>query len=289
LPVAQEKITSSEKYCQRVVGGFVGFDGQKLLSASLRCNQWTCPACRERLKKQVRSRVLHGPIAQEATSKYELKFLTLTYGGTEARQKHVIETESGIKYNAKGMYDEMIHGFHKLIRALKKVHGSFKYFRVTETHKDGVPHFHVLLVGKAIAKKSILDHITDLWRNRYGFGFVKLNTPKAKTGKTHFNNVKHALNYMLKYLTKDVLSCGPYKRVFSASQKSMNPKEKGDFMIYEVAFGNTTEKGTSEEVLYDSRRDKLTPAEMRTLEYTIKKRLAAMMMPGKEGQNVVLD
>ena len=92
----------------------------------------------------------------------------------------------------------MIKNFHKLIRAIKKKYGNFHYFRVCELHKDDIPHFHVLLAGNAIIPKSILESIENLWRYKYGMGFVKINDFQKrlyKTEKSHPNKVLEGYNH----------------------------------------------------------------------------------------------
>lgn len=240
--------------CQRCVGAFSGFDGEKVISGPLRCNSWICPDCQKRLKAKLKSRILNGEICQQPISKYGLKFLTLTFGGTDARKPYItmkngepLFIEGIPQYDATAIYDVMILNFHKLIKALKKNYGHFHYFRVTETHKDGVPHFHILLVGNAVIPKSLLSSVERLWCERYGMGFVKLNTPKEKTGKTYFNDAKHAINYMLKYITKDMVSAGRYKRVFSASRGSLVRLQKRKWEKMEIYMGRVDDNGIHEE------------------------------------------
>ena len=140
----------------------------------------------------------------------------------------------------------MIKNFHKLIRALKKKHGNFHYFRVCELHKDEIPHFHVLLAGNAIIPKQILEAIEKLWRERYEMGFVKINCVK-------FKNKKHAISYMLKYITKDIQKVGKWKRIFSASQNSLARIIKTDWLYVQVHIGRVTDKGIQEETLDQSK------------------------------------
>lgn len=280
---AQTQNNQKPLKCQRVIGGLVGFTGTKILSIPLRCNQWTCPACQIRLKKQLRKRILQGRITQEGVPKYGLKFLTLTYGGRESREKHILRyDENGPVYNASEIYSEMSTAFNDMITALMKFYGKFRYFRVTELHKDGVPHFHVLLAGKNIVPIDLLSHIENLWRFKYGFGFVKLNTPYKATGKHHFNNAKHAVNYMLKYITKDVLSAGKYKRVFSASRDALLKKIKGQLKMYHIVFGHIDDKGIKEETLYFTDQDTLTPAEIATIETMMKRRMQDLFTPERD-------
>ncbi len=208
--------------CPNAVGSFSGItiDGKKIVAGSLRCNSWTCPSCQPRLKKKLYKRILHGSIGEESTSRYGFKFLTLTYGGRKERESAEEQLErfnnsTDEKLNLrKYIYVIMMNNFHKLIRALKKKYGKFHYFRVCELHRDGIPHLHVLMAGNAIIPKEILNSIEKLWRKTYGMGFVRINCIK-------FRNKKHAISYMLKYITKDIRKVGRWKRIFSASHNSL--------------------------------------------------------------------
>jgi Bacteriophage replication gene A protein (GPA). len=156
---------------------------------------------------------------------YSIKFLTLTFGGTDARAPFVVNNGASaqVQYDVSAMYKVMTKSFHNLIMSLRKIYGSFDYFRVVEAHKDGVPHFHVLLVGANIVPKEIFDDIQRLWCECSGMGFVKLN-------KVDFNDYKHAVMYTVKYMTKleneenqdkKIVSFGKGTRIFSASRNAL--------------------------------------------------------------------
>lgn len=205
------KDSSPLKKCPYPVGAFSGItiDGKKLVAGPLSCNSWNCPYCHDKMKKRLYRRVLKGVMGRDTGSEYSRKFLTLTYGGTHKRcgSDPVIA------------YEEMALAFHKLIKALRERYGHFDYFRVCELHKDGWPHFHVMLVGDSIAPKDVLDHVELYWREYYGMGFVRINCIK-------FKDAKHATNYMLKYITKDIQQVAKRKRIFSASRDALLRIEK---------------------------------------------------------------
>lgn len=243
-----------KNYCPNPVGAFSGItiDSKKIIAGPLKCNSWLCPSCQERLKKKLYKRILQGAIGEESTSRYAFKFLTLTFGGKEARQtaEHHVQI-----HNFKGgeqvtlrefIYNIMINNFHKLIRALKKKHGNFHYFRICELHKDEIPHFHILLAGNAIIPKDVLNSIEKLWRKHYHMGFVKINCVK-------FKNKKHAISYMLKYITKDIQKVGKWKRIFSASQNSLAKIIKTDWLMVKVNIGKVTDTGIKEMTLDESK------------------------------------
>jgi hypothetical protein len=246
-------VNINSERCPNPVGAFSGItmDGKKIIAGPLLCNSWTCPVCQKRLKKKIYKRILQGAIGEEATSRYAFKFLTLTFGGKEARQEM---EEQVMKHNKKGngsvslqlfIYNIMIKNFHKLIRALKKRYGNFHYFRVCELHKDDIPHFHILFAGDAIIPKEILDSIEKLWRFRYGMGFVKINCVK-------FKNKKHAISYMLKYITKDIQKVGKWKRIFSASRNALARIIKTEWLMVKVNIGKVTDTGIKEMTIDES-------------------------------------
>lgn len=240
--------------CQRVTGVFSGFDGQKIISGPLRCNSWSCPTCSPVKKSKLRKRLLNGPMALEGVTRYGQKFLTLTFGGLEQREPYILHDSfdnpvyragtDKYRYDTEKMYEIIIENFNRLITAIRKHYGKFRYFRVFETHLDGVPHLHLLLVGKNIAPKSILDSITNLW-SKYGMGFVKLNTIKDKSGREikHFFDLRHAINYMCKYLTKDMIKPGYRKRVFSCSRESLLKIDKKVWQTMRIIMGGFDDNG----------------------------------------------
>ncbi|MCK5312478.1 MAG: hypothetical protein KAJ62_10225 [Desulfobacteraceae bacterium] len=240
--------------CPNQVGAFSGItlDGKKVIAGPLNCNSLTCPVCQIRLKKRIFKRILHGGIGEDCTSKYGFKFLTATYGGKEKRQSAQLQLQidnDKRKENEKltlkeHIYNEMAFVFHKMIKALKKKYGNFHYFRVCEPHKDGIPHFHILFAGNAIIPKRILKSIEKLWCHKYGMGYVKINCVK-------FKNKKHAISYMLKYITKDIQKVGKWKRIFSASQNALVKIIKKDWLAIQVYIGAVNDTGIQETLLYN--------------------------------------
>jgi len=262
------------KRCPNAVGGFsaITVDGKKIVAGALVCNSWKCSICAPRLKKKLQSRIYNGAIGEEFTSKYGFKFLTFTFGGNDKREPyrmhadeiHEVRKDPNRKvfitgdhlsqtywskrdkkfktrpvYNEKAMHEAMNVAFHKMIRALKKKYGNFHYFKICELHEDGVPHFHVLFAGNAIIPKSILNSIEKLWQKKYGLGHVKVNCVK-------FRNKKHAVNYMLKYITKDIQQVGKYKRIFTASRHSLTKIIKKEWLMVKVKIGRVTDQGIKE-------------------------------------------
>ena len=162
--------------------------------------------------------------------RYSIKLLTLTVPGRIFRRR----------YTPLEAYDQMAHNFDKLIRATKKRYGQFNYIRVVEPHRDGFPHFHIILVGDAIRPISVLPYIEALWRGKYKMGFVKMNV-----SKNPFNDGIHAIRYITKYMTKDLNNMGKNKRIFTASQGALMPRGKRDTYKSEIVIGTvlTDENG----------------------------------------------
>lgn len=202
-----------------VLGVFVGYyrtceDGthsKGKMVVKIRCGRWDCPYCRERKAKRLFRRAMNGEIASEAQRSgfrsYNIKLLTLTYGGKGKRARST-PAEAAI---------EMQVAWAKLRKELRHLFGGFQFLKVFETHVDGWPHLHVVLCGESIVPVKVLAEITRLWRYRYGFGFVKLNW---------CSEPKKALRYVLKYMFKCPVQFSKV-RLFSASQGAlMNPAKK---------------------------------------------------------------
>jgi hypothetical protein len=179
----------------------------------IRCGRCDCPYCRERKAKKLLKRALNGEIAAEAQKDgfrtYNIKLLTLTYGGKGKRATST-PAEAAL---------EMQEAWAKLRKELRHLFGGFHFLKVFETHEDGWPHLHVVMCGETIAPAKVLAEITRLWRYRYGFGFVKMNW---------CSEPKRALKYVMKYLFKCPVQFKNI-RLFSASEGALlSPEEKPD-------------------------------------------------------------
>lgn len=194
----------------------------------LRCKSWECPYCGERKRRRLMKRIFEGEIIKQCDkagfrAAYSIKLLTLTVPGEIYRLTHTRE---------QALEALAIH-FEKLIKALKKQFGKFHYLRVVEKHKDGFPHYHVLLVGNAIAGKEVLGTIRRLWCDTYKMGNVDLKVLKSG---------KHGVRYITKYLTKS-LGRYPNKRKFSPSKGALVPTEKpGEWIYKKIRWGETIER-----------------------------------------------
>lgn len=200
-------------------------DGDQDITARLGCGSWCCPVCGPKnaaILKATIKRAVRGYHEELETDgfrpEYLYKFLTLTVPGYPYRTTHTPDEAE----------KEMKAAFNKLRTALKKRLGDFEYIWVYEKQRDGFPHMHVLLIGKAIADKSLLGIITNLWCNRYQMGFVRLNTVKGG-----INSIVH---YLAKYATKGLETGLKGNRVYSMSRKisKHRKKKKANITIIEI-------------------------------------------------------
>lgn len=209
-------------FCSNPIGVFCGYnpENHSIVAGKMPCNSWQCPDCQKHKKRVLYARIFNGPMSLEAVPKYGLKFLTLTYPGTDRRKGRM-------PYE---IYEEMSEAFHKTFKMVKRLYGKFHYFRVVEPQRDGTPHFHILLVGKNVIPKKILDTIRHFWSTVYLMGFVKIRWKP-------FENRIHAIRYMLKYITKDIKKIGHYKRLFTASRGALAETRKGSLKSVVVEMG----------------------------------------------------
>ena len=208
---SSKKHQNELKSCPNPVGSFRGVyldqdtANHKGIRAPIPCGSWECPYCGVKNLKRLKARIYSGNISTDvigAGSRYCQKFLTLTCPGIDYRN-------SNTPLQA---YEEMQSNFHKLVRALKKRLGDFYYLKVTEKHKDGFPHMHILLCGQAIKSKLVKEYIDELWCRKYGMGYTWIEVIK--------HGLRAGVSYITKYLTKAAQSGTRFargKRLFTAS------------------------------------------------------------------------
>jgi hypothetical protein len=88
----------------------------------------------------------------------------------------------------------MSQAWDKLNRAMQKRYGKLAFFRILEEHRDGWPHFHVLLVTPRFIPQA---WIKALW-TKYGVG--QIVDIRNRTGE--MQSPLHAARYLTKYLIK---------------------------------------------------------------------------------------
>lgn len=226
--------TTKYKSCPNSPGAYSGIklDGKTIVAGRMSCNSWNCPYCHDKLKKKLFKRIFNGALSDQSliTNRFSLKFLTLTCGGREIREN----------FSPLEVYEQMVKAWDRLVKFLRGRYGFFHYFRVCELHKDGYPHFHVLLAGKNVIPKELLSDIEWSWQEVSEMGFVKINTGLKKQG---FNDVKHAINYMLKYISKNIQKVGKNKRIFTASRGALLKIDKlvcKSMLVYLGPLGQST-------------------------------------------------
>lgn len=224
------------------VGRFIGarltdsltFQGVK---ANLRCKSWACDVCRPMLVRSLRKRIFRGEMTAEANdlggeTAYGVKLLTLTLPGAAWRAEHSPDLA----------YELASDAWDKLVRDLKKVFGKFSYLRVVEKQRDGYPHFHVLLVGRAIAPKGILDTIRDLWSRKYFGAWANVDIRPVK-------NWKHSVRYITKYLLKSEGCFGEKGKKYTASKGALMKKKKAEWLRSRVYMGSVQGEGDHVEII----------------------------------------
>lgn len=201
---ALDRCPNSRRYARFIVEDAQGKTSQKFVY--LRCKQWSCPYC-ARVNAQVLyvkvKRGIAGCVADELRDgfrdEYYVKFLTLTLPGREWRDAHSkLDAAAIIK-----------HSFKKLMYQLRRKLGHIEYFWVMEFQRDGFAHLHVVLIGSAIAPKSVKADIEKIWREQQGLGFIKFNAVEG--------GLNRVSSYLSKYITKELQTGNKGAHVYGAS------------------------------------------------------------------------
>lgn len=193
----------------KFVGAYLEDGKAKAVAVPIRCNKWSCEDCGKKKRRQLYARVMSGQLAQAVDGfrpQYTHKLLTLTCPGKEYRERHTPQEA----------LEDMSHKWSLTVRALKKRLGEFLFLRIVEQHKDGFPHFHVLLVGRTIVPKGILADFRRTWTDLHGMGNVDIQ-------KNRLGSPMKAVRYLLKYLTKTPADLPKGKRVYTASRGALAP------------------------------------------------------------------
>jgi|GEM_PF-6381795 len=210
-------------------GVFVEDGTMKAIRGNIPCKKWSCPDCAPSKVRALKKRLSAGGMTEFVdrkgfrTSKYAFKMLTLTCPGKEYRATHT----------PKEALEEMAVAWERLRKAMAKRWGKFHYLRVTEPHKDGFPHFHILIVGHAISGKEVLNQVRELWCDKYEMGNIDLQVLRKGFGA--------GINYVMKYLTKTLVPIAPKKRVFTASRGALEPMpcNERDYLEKRFELGKT--------------------------------------------------
>lgn len=238
------------------------FDDEKQIDRVIfvPCKQWDCPVCGKKNEKRLRwelkeaiKALFQGVQEEGGYLKHCFKMLRLSVPGRDYRNAW----ESGRdwyegKVSITEAYEALKKHWNKLRTALVKKYGSFDYVAVVEPHKDSYPHMHVLLIGEAIAPKSILADIRNLWVKKYKMGEIDLQEIK--------HGLSGAVNYVLKYITKTGRKQKRFtlgnQRLFSTSQrisemrKSIKKKKEKTLTVYEIGICNHNSDGTTDMISF---------------------------------------
>ena len=98
-----------------------------------------------------------------------------------------------------------------------------------ETHADGFPHIHMLLIGESISSVDLLRYVEALWRKKYSMGFIRMNTAR--------NGADGIVNYLTKYMTKGLSSGLSGNRVYGMSKRIRAAKNLPKRSCRVVEFG----------------------------------------------------
>ncbi len=211
----------------------------RAINKNIRCKKWSCPHCNPINKKNLKRRLYNGGITEFVRKNklndfpYVFKMMTLTCPGKEFREQ----------YTPKQALNIMNKNYEKLRKAMRKKWGDFYYLRVVEPHRDGYPHFHTLIVGHAIAPKEVLEQIRRLWTDKYGMGNVDIQVLKRGLGA--------GINYITKYLTKDLKPITKGSRVFTASRGALQAKKKPHWEKCTFYYGVKRNDELNEEIEID--------------------------------------
>ncbi len=151
-------------------------DQVKHVTARMYCKTWSCPFCGPR------KAWLYQQLIAERAIEFKLdRFMTLTLDPKK------------IKGNS---YKHINESWRKLREAFRRKFGkSISYISITEEHKSGIPHKHIL-VDHFIHQKWL----SAKWSNLGGGPMVDIRKIK---------DIKNMARYVGKYLTKDVLLSAP--------------------------------------------------------------------------------
>jgi len=109
---------------------------------------------------------------------------------------------SGVSFSIKDLYSVISHQFHRFLRSytlqnIKKLGFDYSYIRVTEPHKDGVPHFHILFFCRP-------DDVLKIKNEFEKFFPAPQNHKKIDDYQTNGfqTDIRSASGYILKYILK---------------------------------------------------------------------------------------
>lgn len=142
-------------------------DRNESLLYALPCNEWSCRHCARRKTSL---------LAHRTASAKPNRLCTLT-------------VDPKLHANPRAAFDATRRQVPEWIRVMRSKFGEVEYLRVTELHKSGYPHYHLLIRSRYIPHPCARDE----WFLLTGASIVDIRAVKKK-----FN----CYTYLLKYLTK---------------------------------------------------------------------------------------
>jgi len=98
-----------------------------------------------------------------------------------------------------------------LLKRMKRRFGKIKYFRIVQFHKNGLPHLHII-----IDKYIPHSWLSAAWSDIHNSPIVDIR---------HKDN-HHAVNYITRYISKELLSDSPLNALFSLTHTRRYSKSR---------------------------------------------------------------
>ena len=148
--------------------------GKLMKITPAKCKSYSCPICGKKKTLDLVERL-------KTVDLKKYRFFTLTL----LNKKTLVDTEKNLQ--------EVSKHFNKLNLALRKKpqYKGLEYFRVTEIGKDGMVHVHGI-----INKYIPIQELSAMW--------LKITKHSYRTKIERIKNKKDAVQYLYKYLSKDV-------------------------------------------------------------------------------------
>jgi len=153
------------------------------------CGSWFCGRCAETLGRRLRTRLTRAVRQWSGVIMWTLTVDPELFDSPADAMRYLRENRC----------------IARLVRELRRkgLLADTQWFSVTEFHRNGWPHFHLLVEAKFIPiedVKVIWNRFRPEWAGpveagRPGFGALRFSAPK-------FASAEHAANYACKYLTK---------------------------------------------------------------------------------------
>jgi hypothetical protein len=241
---------------------------------ALRCNSWSCPHCRKEKSAALLHRIREGMTSRP---NQELGFVTLTvdprrFGGVwkgvtyyyngepwqpgSASQKQInrmlergeLKERNNYKAPSEKQFKQVCEAMSKEMNGLgsrlrdyckKRDLTKFKYFRVIELHRNGWPHYHIILEHPTLTVYDIAKQLRGWKLGILDFKQVKPNEAKGQTA------IDVAVGEVAPYLINSETSAKAYQfaasalpenfRLWSCSQGFLSKEDKVSDVVQAVA------------------------------------------------------